>query len=85
MLARLKIAKMYLFGTMSLASGSFLVPVTAIIYWIWGLNDGTTIIVWILLLVAMIPVAIGFMGCLPVIGTMQSNATAPEVYLFHVR
>ncbi len=70
----------YEFGTVSLGIGCTLFAVPSASYWIFGVTVPSTIITWVTYIPVCLVSAIGFMTCLPVVNTMQSNAADPERY-----
>ncbi|ELR23205.1 transporter, major facilitator subfamily protein [Acanthamoeba castellanii str. Neff] len=74
-LAWLGVVKMFTVSALLLCLGSVLLPSTAFIYWILGVNTTATIIVWVALtIIVCVVIATGFMCYLSTLGAMLSNA-----------
>eukprot|EP01112_Ceratiomyxa_fruticulosa_P007439 TRINITY_DN1929_c0_g1_i1.p1 TRINITY_DN1929_c0_g1~~TRINITY_DN1929_c0_g1_i1.p1 ORF type:complete len:561 (-),score=89.64 TRINITY_DN1929_c0_g1_i1:102-1784(-) len=77
---KLGIYRTYLIGAVILGIGTFCQPFANLPYWLSG-NDITVLnkaLTWIILLFFTTMLGVGFMTCLPVVGTMISNAADPS-------
>lgn len=79
LLKRYDIYRIYSTGVVVLGAATILMPLANLVYWIAG-STATVyqVITWAILLPFTSLMSIGFMTCLPVVGTMLSNASPAD-------
>jgi len=78
MLQKMGVRKTYTSGTIYLMFLSLFLPCGGLFFWIGGVSQQMKILTWISLVLITPFLSVGFMTCLPVIGTMQSNTANQE-------